>query len=77
MRSSNLTNGVYSVDTLADGNNAACFGMQLIFSAAPSALLSVLGSAITELGCPQFSGFHMSQVSQFPGSAKLGKDGQY
>lgn len=75
--SSNLTNGVYSLDTLGDGNNAACFGMQLIYSAAPSVLLSVLGSAIATLGCPQLSSFNMAQISKFPGFSKLGKDGHY
>jgi hypothetical protein len=63
----NLTGGIYNAATLAEGNNAACFGMQVLLAGAPSALKGVLQPAIGLLSCPQLSSYDTATFEQFPG----------
>lgn len=80
----NLTSNVYSADTLTQGNNLICLGMELTIQEAPDILSglyldidaasnklgSVFGSATSSLGCPQLIAIDKGQFSQFPGYTK-------
>lgn len=80
----NLTGGVYNAQTLAQGNNAACFVTQFLQQAAPdvleglfsdataatAALTSELGSVSSKFSCPQIAKIDTSNLNQFPGYAK-------
>jgi hypothetical protein len=68
----NLTGGVFNAATLTEGNNAACFGMQVLLAGAPSALKGILKPAISLLGCPQLSGYNTATFEQFPGYSFTG-----
>jgi hypothetical protein len=74
----NLTGGVYSAASLAQGNQALCFAFQAAQQAAPDAAKGVLGNAalalggtlakaLGSLGCPQLASFDGGQLSTFPG----------
>lgn len=79
----NLTGGVYNAQTLAQGNNAACFALQFAQQAAPDVLkgllstlsnaLSVLnnelGGVLSGLQCPQLKSIDTSQLAQYPGAS--------
>jgi hypothetical protein len=87
----NLTGGVFSTETLLQGNNLACFGFQAAQQGAPDLLKGVLSNAagalaqiataiapvLSELSCPQLKGIDKSQFQQFPGSSKLSSTGMY
>jgi hypothetical protein len=64
---SNLTGGVYNAETLGENNNAACFGLQVLYVGSPSALTTLLKPAISLLGCPQLNGSNNAVYEQFPG----------
>ncbi|KAI1741822.1 hypothetical protein F4680DRAFT_63304 [Xylaria scruposa] len=87
----NLTEGVYNAPSLLKGNNAFCFGTELILQMAPSLLsglyadvteaLDTLTSAVTNatqgLSCPQLTSIDKSQLGQFPGYTRLRSNGAY
>lgn len=73
----NLTGGVYNAQTLAQGNNAACFGYQFAAQAKPDVVLGALtqlddalGKVSSELSCPQLKSIDEAQLMQFPGYAR-------
>ncbi|KAK5629989.1 hypothetical protein RRF57_005704 [Xylaria bambusicola] len=86
-----LTNGVYNATSLLKGNNAFCFGMQLVPQMAPdllsglynditnalSTLTSAVDNATSGLGCPQLSGINKKKLTKFPGYTKLNPNGIY
>lgn len=88
---SNLTNGVFNVGTLLQGNNLACFGFQAAVQFAPdllqglvsdvtgavNTLLNALGLAIVHLDCPQLGQVQTNLFSKFPGYTKLSSSGTY
>lgn len=77
-----LTGGVYNLQTLGQGDNAACLAFQFAQQAAPdllkglfssitkplSQLNAALGSVFAELSCPQLEKIDCSQFDQYPGS---------
>ncbi|KAG0648672.1 Dothistromin biosynthesis peroxidase dotB [Hyphodiscus hymeniophilus] len=77
-----LTGGVYNLQTLAEGNNALCFAFQFSQQAAPdllkglfstitkplSQLNSALATVLSELSCPQLASIDTSQFAKYPGS---------
>lgn len=79
-----LTNGVFDGATLAQGNNLACFTLQLVQAEAPTvvaglyedltAALQPLGENIAGnlagLGCPQLEGVNAGMYGVFPGYAR-------
>ncbi|XP_044724545.1 peroxidase, family 2 domain-containing protein [Hirsutella rhossiliensis] len=79
----NLTGGVYNAQNLAQGNNAACLGFQLIQLLTPDivkglySLLSqplarlndALGNALYPLNCPQLQEIDTDRLNQFPGAS--------
>jgi len=86
-----LTGGVFNAATLAQGNNAMCYGLELSIQETPDLLsgiftdttnplnkvLSALGDAADSLGCPKLTQINTDQFSQFPGYTNLKSDGQY
>lgn len=78
----NITGGVFSAETLLQGNNAMCFAFQAVSSVAPDILRGLVGNVllavqkltdvltpiVDELGCPQLAKFDTSSFSQFPGA---------
>jgi hypothetical protein len=87
----NLTGGVYNAESLAQGNNAWCFAIQVQNAIAPDILGSLFSAldkplalvkAVTDqatsaLGCPQLQNVDDSQFNQFPGSTRLSSQGTY
>lgn len=77
----NLTSNVYNLDTLTEGNNLLCYGMQLTLQETPDILSGLfsdineardkLGSALNDatgsLGCPSLNNIDKGQFGQFPG----------
>ena len=77
-----LTGGVYNLQTLAQGDNAACFAFQFSQQAAPdllkglfssitqplSQLNSALATVFAELNCPQLKSIDTSQFANYPGA---------
>jgi hypothetical protein len=77
-----LTGGVYNVQMLGQGNNAACFAFQFAQQAAPdllkglfssltpplSQLNAALASVFSELSCPQLQSIDTLQFAQYPGA---------
>ena len=77
-----LTGGVYDLQTLAENNNALCFAFQFSQQAAPdllkglfssitkplSQLNSALATVFSELTCPQLESIDASQFANYPGS---------
>jgi hypothetical protein len=77
-----LTGGVYNLQTLAQGDNAACFAFQFAQQASPDLLKGLFssltaplaqinkafGSALGELTCPELSSIDTSQFAQYPGA---------
>lgn len=77
-----LTGGVYNLQTLAQGNNAACLAFQFAQQAAPdilkglfssvtkplSQLNDALGKVFSELSCPQLQSIDTSQFANYPGA---------
>lgn len=86
---SQLTAGVYNSQTLLQGNNLACFALQVaqgftpdllkpIFSditAGVAQLNTAFTNALSPLGCPSFKSVDATQFSQFPGYTKLNAQG--
>jgi len=64
----NITSGVLNAETLLEGNNLLCFGLQVVKTFSPDSLSSLyatlgevlglltdtLGTALTDLACPPF-----------------------
>lgn len=87
----NLTGGVYNLDTLTQGNNLICLAFEVavqqspdilenIFtepSAAQALLDSAFGNATSGLGCPQLNSIQQRQFSDYPGYTKLSAQGSY
>lgn len=72
-----LSGGLYNAQTLAQGNNAACFGYQFAAQAKPDVALvaftqldKALGSISSKLACPQLEKIDEEQLMQFPGYSK-------
>ena len=73
----NLTGGVYSASTLAQGNNALCYGLELTLMEAPDILsglysdvdsaVDALGTAVDKatdaLGCPSLNAVNKGQFA--------------
>ncbi|KAK4624417.1 Dothistromin biosynthesis peroxidase dotB [Fulvia fulva] len=82
----NFTGGIFNLETLTQGNNAACFFLQASLSDLPDAaapVLGAIGSALgwviqqlgpsaEALGCPQLKAFNNDVFNQFPGAAYIG-----
>ncbi|KAG4443914.1 hypothetical protein IFR05_000554 [Cadophora sp. M221] len=82
----NLTNGAFNLDTLAEGNNAACFLLQASLAGLPDAaspLLGTLGTVLkwataqlgpisSKLGCPQLATFNNALFNGLPGASYAG-----
>ncbi|KAM0702300.1 hypothetical protein Q7P35_011210 [Cladosporium inversicolor] len=73
----NLSGGLYNAQTLAQGNNAACFGYQFAGQVKPDVALAALnklddavGSITSALSCPQLKSIDDAQLEQFPGYAR-------
>jgi hypothetical protein len=82
-----LTGGIFNATTLLEGNNLACFAMQVVQQAAPdlikcagalsdltsalSSLSGALGGVLDVLSCPQLTKLDQSQFSQFPGYTEM------
>jgi hypothetical protein len=78
----NLTGGVYNLQTLGQGDNAACLAYQFSQQAAPDLLKGLfssitaplaqlntaLSSVFSELSCPQLESIDTSQFANYPGS---------
>lgn len=78
----NVTSGVYNLQTLAQGNNAACFAFQFAQQAAPDILKGLfsgitkplaqlndaMGKVFSEISCPQLQAIDTSQFKNYPGS---------
>lgn len=80
----NLTGGIYNLDTLTEGNNLFCFGMQagvqflpdlvsglLTDTSATDLLGSALNNATDSLGCPTLNNIDKDQFSAYPGYTDL------
>lgn len=72
-----LTGGVYNAQTLAEGNNFACFVYQFAAQVKPDVALAVLnrltslvGDLVGDLACPQLEGFDEDLLMQFPGYSR-------
>ncbi|KAL9082067.1 MAG: hypothetical protein Q9159_006754 [Coniocarpon cinnabarinum] len=77
----NFTNGVYNAQTLAEGDNFACFAFQLLQNGIPDALNNDLGAisqatalvnnalspVLGDLSCPALSQFDQGLFNKFPG----------
>ncbi|TGJ81035.1 hypothetical protein E0Z10_g7716 [Xylaria hypoxylon] len=86
-----LTNGVFNATNLLEGNNAFCFGTELILQMAPDLLsglfhditqaLGMLTSAVNDttlgLNCPQLTSIDKTKFNKFPGYTKLKPNGVY
>lgn len=83
----NLTGGVYNAQTLLQGNNLACFGLQASVQFLPDLIsglltdvtaMDLLGSALNNatgsLGCPKLNEINKDQFAQYPGYAKLNEN---
>ena len=79
-----ITGGVYSAQSLLEGNNALCFAFQAAKQAVPSVLEGLLQSVITPvltlvnnninpvlstLNCPALTQFNQSAFNQYPGAS--------
>ena len=78
---SELTKGVFNINTLTQGNNLECFVFQLVQAEAPGFLTSLytnvaqalqplaqnISSTLSGLSCPQLNGLDMSQYNKYPG----------
>lgn len=87
----NLTDGVFNLATLTEGNNAMCFVTQITVEILTEFvkplvldvldilddLTSSLTSASDSLFCPQLRSIDKSQFNNYPGYAKLNDDGTY
>lgn len=76
-----LTSGVFNADTLTQGNNLMCYGLELSIQETPDILagiftddtnplnkaLSALGDAANSLGCPTLTQINKDQFSNYPG----------
>lgn len=78
----NLTGGIYNLETLTEGNNLACFGFEIAVQFLPDLIeglltdtyaMGILGELLTNatygLDCPQLDTIDTSQFAQFPGYA--------
>lgn len=70
----NLTGGVYNAQSLANGDNFACFAYQFAAQAKPDVALSVItaltdavGTLLAPLACPELESFDEDLLMQFPG----------
>jgi hypothetical protein len=73
----NLTGGVFNLETLTKGNNFACFVYQLAAQAKPDILLNALDSLVGAVGkltgglsCPQLKSIDVKQLQALPGYKK-------
>jgi hypothetical protein len=78
----NFTGGVFSLENLSEGNNAACLAFQFAQQAAPDFLKGIfsslsaplakldaaLGNVFKELSCPELASFDTSQFKKYPGA---------
>jgi len=78
----NVSGGVYNLQTLAQGNNAACFAFQFAQQTAPDVLKGLFSSltaplaqlndafekVFAEISCPQLQSVDTSQFANYPGS---------
>lgn len=80
----NLTGGVYNTQTLLQGNNLACFGLQSAIQMLPDMISGLLTSgplngllsgalfnATSGLGCPTLTEIDEDQFSDYPGYTQL------
>jgi len=72
-----LTDGVFNAETLAEGNNFECFIYQLAAQAKPDILLGALdtltdavGKIVGGLSCPQLKNVDFNQLQDLPGYRK-------
>jgi hypothetical protein len=72
-----LTGGVFSAETLTQGNNLACYVFQVAAQAKPDilggalgALTDAVGKVIGGLSCPQLKSIDTSQLKALPGYTK-------
>ncbi|KAF2757973.1 hypothetical protein EJ05DRAFT_500488 [Pseudovirgaria hyperparasitica] len=75
--------GVFNLETLAEGNNAACFFMQASIAVTPDISDPLLGAVwslvgfvteqieplMSKLGCPQLADFNSALFNGFPGAS--------
>jgi hypothetical protein len=85
----NITNGVFNLQDLTEGNNGACFFMQLATQGLPDVTDPLLGAGLSILGwvtqqlaplnekfsCPQLENFDGAFFENMPG-AKYQAEGQ-
>ncbi|CAK4030900.1 Aromatic peroxygenase [Lecanosticta acicola] len=70
-----LTGGVYNSGDLLRGNNLGCFGFQsvaqekgdLLSAPVLTQLQDLLGSVVSQLGCPRLERIDKKELEQFPG----------
>lgn len=86
-----LTDGVFNAQTLTQGNNLMCYGLQLAVQELPDLLSGLVtnlaaavnqvsapfGNATEKLGCPELTKINMDQFNKYPGYTKLNSDGTY
>jgi hypothetical protein len=86
-----LTDGVFNAQTLLQGNNLMCYGLQLAvqelpdllsglvtnLAAAVNQVSSAFGNATESLGCPELTKINQDQFQKYPGYTKLKADGTY
>lgn len=86
-----LTDGVFNAQTLLQGNNLMCYGLQLAvqelpdilsglvtnLAAAVNQVSSAFGNATESLGCPELTKINQDQFTKYPGYTKLKSDGTY
>jgi hypothetical protein len=87
----NLTMGVYNADTLLQGNNLICYGLEASLMQTPDILTGLysdtdtaadaFGTAINKvtgaLGCPGLNAINKGQFEKYPGYTKIKNDGTY
>ena len=86
-----LTDGVFNAQTLLEGNNLMCYGLQLAvqelpdllsglvtnLAAAVNKVSSTFGDTTQKLGCPELTKINKDQFQKYPGYTKLKADGTY
>ncbi|KAI5198460.1 Cloroperoxidase [Aureobasidium subglaciale] len=86
-----LTDGVFNAQTLLQGNNLMCYGLQLAVQELPDILSGVVtnlasavnqvssafGNATQKLGCPELTKINKDQFKKYPGYTNLKSDGTY
>jgi len=86
-----LTDGVFNAETLLQGNNLMCYGLQLAVQELPdllSGLVTNVAAAVNkvsdtfeqssaQLGCPKLTKINQDQFQKYPGYTQLKADGTY